>query len=126
MNELFNKIISWANDRNIIEGSTAKKQFPKLLEEVIELYSTLHPEQKRNHIEANLILLIIELGSKGKIKQAPKGKVITDDVGDCMVVLSIMAEQEKLTVTECLEHAYNDIKDRKGMMIDGVFVKEGG
>jgi hypothetical protein len=25
---------------------------------------------------------------------------------------------------ECLEVAYNDIKDRKGKMIDGVFVKE--
>jgi len=43
-----------------------------------------------------------------------------------MVVLAIIARQHNLTVTECLEHAYNDIKDRKGQMIDGVFVKEGG
>ena len=43
-----------------------------------------------------------------------------------MVVLAIIAEQHDLTVSQCLEHAYNDIKDRKGMMIDGVFVKEGG
>ena len=26
---------------------------------------------------------------------------------------------------ECLETAYNDIKDRKGRMVDGIFVKEG-
>ncbi|HHZ97856.1 MAG TPA: hypothetical protein EYN67_20455 [Flavobacteriales bacterium] len=126
MKALFNSIISWANNRNIIKGSTAQKQFPKLLEEVIELYATLHPWKDGTVIMGSLIRIICELDEKGKIKQAPKGKLITDDVGDCMVVLAIMAEQEKLTVTECLEHAYNDIKDRKGQMIDGVFVKEGG
>lgn len=97
MNELFNKIISWANDRNIIKGGTAKDQCLKLMQEVGELSDNLC-----------------------------KGKSPVDDIGDCMVVLAIIAEQHNLTVTECLEHAYNDIKDRKGQMIDGVFVKEGG
>jgi NTP pyrophosphatase (non-canonical NTP hydrolase) len=97
MNELFNKIISWANDRNIIKGGTAKDQCLKLIQEVGELSDNLC-----------------------------KGKSPIDDIGDCMVVLAIIAEQHNLTVTECLDHAYNDIKDRKGQMIDGVFVKEGG
>jgi NTP pyrophosphatase (non-canonical NTP hydrolase) len=97
MNELFNKIISWANDRNIIKGGTAKDQCLKLIQEVGELSDNLC-----------------------------KGKSPVDDIGDCMVVLAIIAEQHNLTVTECLEHAYNDIKDRKGQMIDGVFVKQGG
>lgn len=97
MKELFSKIISWANDRNIIKGGTAKDQCLKLMQEVGELSDNLC-----------------------------KGKSPIDDIGDCMVVLAIIAEQHNLTVTECLEHAYNDIKDRKGMMIDGVFVKEGG
>lgn len=97
MNVLFNKIISWANDRNIIKGGSAKDQCLKLIQEVGELSDSLC-----------------------------KGKSPVDDIGDCMVVLAIIAEQHDLTVTECLEHAYNDIKDRKGMMIDGVFVKEGG
>tara|TARA_R110002020_G_scaffold248376_1_gene462366 strand:- start:4351 stop:4644 length:294 start_codon:yes stop_codon:yes gene_type:complete len=97
MKELFNKIISWANDRNIIKGGTAKDQCLKLIQEVGELSDNLC-----------------------------KGRSPIDDIGDCMVVLAIIAEQHELTVTECLEHAYNDIKDRKGQMIDGVFVKEGG
>ena len=97
MNELFNKIISWVNDRNIIKGGTAKDHCLKLMQEVGELSDNLC-----------------------------KGKSPVDDIGDCMVVLAIIAEQHNLTVTECLEHAYNDIKDRKGQMIDGVFVKEGG
>ena len=97
MKELFSNIISWANDRNIIKGGTAKDQCLKLIQEVGELSDNLC-----------------------------KGKSPIDDIGDCMVVLAIIAEQHNLTVTECLKHAYNDIKDRKGMMIDGVFVKEGG
>ena len=53
-----------------------------------------------------------------------KGNSPVDDIGDCMVVLTIIAEQSGLTIEECLTHAYSDIKDRKGKMIDGVFVKE--
>ena len=97
MNELFYKILSWANDRNIIKGGSSKDQCLKLMQEVGELSDSLC-----------------------------KGKSPIDDIGDCMVVLAIIARQHNLTVTQCLEHAYNDIKDRKGQMIDGVFVKEGG
>jgi len=34
-------------------------------------------------------------------------------------------ERNNIGLEECLEVAYNDIKDRKGKMVDGVFVKEG-
>jgi NTP pyrophosphatase (non-canonical NTP hydrolase) len=54
-----------------------------------------------------------------------KGKDIRDDVGDMMVVLINIMERNGLSMEDCLEVAYDDIKDRKGKMIDGVFVKEG-
>ena len=54
-----------------------------------------------------------------------KGKDIREDIGDMMVVLINIMVRNKLTIQECLSTAYNDIKDRKGKMIDGVFVKEG-
>ena len=41
-----------------------------------------------------------------------------------MVVLINIAERNGLSLLDCLSHAYNDIKDRKGRMVDGVFVKE--
>ena len=41
-----------------------------------------------------------------------------------MVVLINIAERNQINLTECLKVAYNDIKDRKGKMVDGVFVKE--
>ena len=117
-------ITYWAHDRNIIEGATPQAQFSKLLEEVIELYATLHNDQEPEEITANIVDLVLGLKNKGKIKVA-SNDVPIDDIGDCMVVLTIIAEQHGLTISNCLEHAYNDIKDRKGKMIDGVFVKEG-
>jgi NTP pyrophosphatase (non-canonical NTP hydrolase) len=89
------RIKQWHRDRNLIDGSDDKSQFCKLSEEMGELASNIC-----------------------------KGKDIRDDIGDIMVVLINIAERNNLSLTECLEVAYNDIKDRKGRMIDGVFVKE--
>lgn len=41
-----------------------------------------------------------------------------------VVVLTILAEQSGLRIENCIKLAYLEIKDRKGRMIDGVFVKE--
>jgi hypothetical protein len=41
-----------------------------------------------------------------------------------IVVLVNIAERNHLTIEQCLEKAWDDIKDRKGKMVDGVFVKE--
>ena len=92
---LLSNIVNWADDRNLIDGSDVKSQTLKLIQEVGELSDSVC-----------------------------KGKSPIDDIGDCMVVLTIIAEQSGLSISQCLEHAYNDIKDRKGKMIDGVFVKK--
>jgi len=49
---------------------------------------------------------------------------VVDDIGDCLVVLINIAERNGLSLFDCLNHAYEDIKDRKGKMVGGVFVKE--
>ena len=54
-----------------------------------------------------------------------KGKDVSDDIGDMIVVLINIAERNNLSIQECLQQAWDDIKDRKGRMVDGVFVKEG-
>ena len=95
-NDLEKLIGQWHRDRNLIDGSTDKDQFMKLIQEVGELSDSLC-----------------------------KGKDFRDDVGDIMVVLINILVRNGITIDECLEVAYNDIKDRKGKMVDGVFVKEG-
>lgn len=92
---LIENITRWHHDRNLIQGSTDKDQYCKLIQEAGELSDSIC-----------------------------KGKDVSDDIGDMMVVLINIAERNGLSISECLAKAWNDIKDRKGKMVDGVFVKE--
>ena len=95
MKELVYKVTRWHHDRNLIWGATDKDQVCKLIQEVGELSDNVC-----------------------------KGNDIKDDIGDCMVVLINIAERNGTNLEECLLHAWDDIKDRKGRMVDGIFVKE--
>ena len=92
---LTENIRAWHHDRNLVHGSTDKDQFAKLIQEAGELSDNIC-----------------------------KGKDVSDDIGDMVVVLINIAERNGLTLTECLQQAWDDIKDRKGRMVDGVFIKE--
>jgi len=89
------KVSQWHKDRNLIEGSTDKDQVLKLAQELGELSDSVC-----------------------------KGKDISDDIGDMLVVMINIVERNNLTLTHCLQKAWVDIKDRRGKMIDGIFVKE--
>ena len=93
----FVNIRGWAHARNLVNGSTTDKQFLKLIEEIGELAAGL--------------------ARKDQVK-------VMDGIGDAVVVLTIMAEQMGFSIEACIEMAWDEIKDRKGRMIDGVFVKE--
>lgn len=43
---------------------------------------------------------------------------------DILYTLTAIARKQGWTIQDCLEQSWNDIKDRKGVMRDGVFVKE--
>lgn len=47
-----------------------------------------------------------------------------DAIGDVYVTIVMQAQMWGLSMAECIEAAWNEIKDRKGRMINGVFVKE--
>ena len=48
-----------------------------------------------------------------------------DAVGDIVVTLIMQCALQGFTLTECLEKAYNEIKDRKGYLNEqGIFIKE--
>ena len=95
LKDFIDLITQWHHDRNLIEGSTDKDQFCKLMQEAGELSDNIC-----------------------------KNKDLSDDIGDMIVVLLNIAERNGLTLEHCLAKAWNDIKDRKGKMVDGVFIKE--
>jgi|TARA_B110000467_G_C18241993_1_gene435109 NTP pyrophosphatase (non-canonical NTP hydrolase) len=96
MEKLAKNIAKWHHERNLIKGATDKDQFCKLIQEAGELSDNIC-----------------------------KGKDIADDIGDMIVVLINIAERNGLTLEDCMQRAWEDIKDRKGKMIDGIFIKEG-
>ena len=49
---------------------------------------------------------------------------IMDAIGDMVVVLTNLAHLEDTTIESCIAQAYNEIKNRKGSMINGTFVKD--
>ena len=92
---LTESIKGWHHDRNLIEGATDKDQFAKLIQEAGELSDNIC-----------------------------KGNDVSDDIGDMVVVLINIAERNGLSLTACLQQAWDDIKHRKGRMVDGVFIKD--
>lgn len=103
MNTLIEKIEQWAEDRNLIKGSTPARQIYKTMEEVTELAVAI-----------------------GAWRDSPENELeeIRDAIGDVTVTLIIIAAQLGFDFEACVEGAYEEIKDRKGKMVNGVFVKE--
>ena len=93
--ELEKKVIKWGEDRDLYKESTIEDQLDKLEEEFDEL---LNSESRDEDIDA---------------------------IGDMMVVMTHITKMLDITLTTCYATAYNEIKDRKGKMVNGLFVKEG-
>ena len=90
-------IIKWANDRKIINPKNTSNQFMKVTEELGEIAEGINKNNREQ---------------------------IKDSLGDILVTLIILAQDLNFDLLDCLNSAYNVIKDRKGKTINGVFVKE--
>ena len=92
------KIIQWGEARQIVQNSTPFAQAIKTNEELKELFEA---------IEAN------------------DRAAMADAYGDILVTLIMGCATADLDLVECLEGAYNEIKDRKGHLSkEGLFIKE--
>jgi NTP pyrophosphatase (non-canonical NTP hydrolase) len=97
--ELIENVRGWADEKGILVEENAPKQLMKVMEELGE--------------------------TAGAIAKNKKTDEIMDGIGDTFVTVIILAYQMGLNPTDCLEAAWNEIKDRKGTTRNGVFVKEG-
>jgi len=92
------KIIQWSEQRRIIPNSTPETQLLKAMSEMGELADATI----KNDREA-----------------------IEDAVGDVMVCLVNYCALQDLNLVDCMEVAYDQIKNRKGTLLpNGLFVKE--
>jgi NTP pyrophosphatase (non-canonical NTP hydrolase) len=96
LSKVTENIKQWAKDKNL-HTAEPSKQMLKLGEEFGELCDALAKS---------------------------KAHIVQDSIGDMYVVLTILAMQLGLDIEECINLAYDEIKDRKGKMINGVFIKQ--
>ena len=110
MQELIHKVIKWAEERNLIEGSSPARQIYKTMEEATELAVAIGAyDLEASYDEPYLNDHI---------------NAVQDAIGDISVTLIIIAEQVGISFESCLAAAYEQIKDRKGRMSNGIFIKE--
>ena len=164
MIELIKNIEQWAEERNLINGSTPQKQMLKLMEEFGELCGGIaknklevikdsigdcfvvltilnaqyrmestkpnshqsHLLEPTGHFGAHTLDEAI-LRAAAKIGQMANPSTRNEDwdVKALANYLFLIAKMADLDFPKCVQYAYDQIKDRKGKMIDGVFVKEG-
>lgn len=95
-NTVFDNIRDWADKRGIYTSGDVKTQYVKLGE---------------------------EFGELGKAILKKDEKELIDAIGDCVVVLTNLAELAGTSIEFCIDSAYDEIKSRSGKMVDGTFVK---
>lgn len=159
-------ILGWAHERNLIKGSTCRKQLAKTCEELGELAAGLNKGKRaliKDGVGDVLVTLIIAnacAGGEYLFSSEESGNdwaIVRQqemlDSESSEVVLSLLYELDYIThytydnwrvsimfdmvrwlvvaaqraecsLAECLLTAWMEIKDRKGRMVDGVFVKE--
>ena len=93
----FKPIRDWASERGIYKKGDKKTQMIKLVEEMGELSQAI---LKNDQVE------------------------FEDAIGDCVVVLTNLAELGNVRIEECINSSYDIIAKRKGKMHNGTFVKE--
>ena len=150
--ELIKNVEQWFIDRNL-HTNDPKKQLMKLVEEFGELTDGINKNNRVEIIDAigDMIVVMIGISLQMDIDVKPFKTPITNDkwsnvletinnlnyyikndnkIGthsslvQLLNLLDVIARDYDTNAQECLEHAYNEIKDRTGKVIDGVYVKD--
>ena len=151
MTDFHYRVHGWANDRGILVNSSPSAQMLKLMEEAGELAEsirkckspiddigdcmvvlailasmsgcTLSSCKYDSPIRGRNILRLME--SMGRLAESiAKSKSPQEDIGACIASLISIASSSKLTLEECTDHAWNEIKYRAGYLNEnGVFIK---
>ena len=93
----FDLIREWADERGLYENGDSKTQALKLVEEVGETCRAILKEDREE---------------------------VIDGIGDCVVVLTNLAELVGVPIEICIAAAYEEIKNRKGKMVNGTYKKD--
>ena len=142
LQELQKKIIQWANDKDLLKFENAPKQRLKLLEEVGETAAAIlknKTDEIKDGIGDIFVVLVILAEQLSEEILFDMNGVAKDDDQDFIFLFDNVLNSKRiyfsisylndictklnLDLTECANLAWNEIKDRKGNTINGVFIK---
>lgn len=95
--ELIENVKQWADDKGLLKPENSSKQFMKIAEELGEV---ARADIKSNETE------------------------LEDGIGDVFVTVIIYSLMKGKNPRACLELAWDEIKGRKGRMVQGSFIKD--
>jgi NTP pyrophosphatase (non-canonical NTP hydrolase) len=111
--ELSVKVVDWGKERGIFDKGNPLSQLDKTQEELNETIEAVkqltlfkNTPEDRQHLMGNPTI------------------ETADGIGDMLVTIIILSEMLGFNSVECLELAYDEIKDRTGKMVGGKFVKD--
>ena len=111
LQELQPKIIQWAKDKDLVKLENAFKQASKTQEELDEMKIHIYLQKMgvETYTKNNETVIVAD--------------AIMDDIGDQLITLIIQCAIQEIDLLDCLNLAWNEIKDRKGETKNGVFIK---
>lgn len=150
MEQLIKQIEQWAEDRNIIEGTKPIDQAMKLFSEFGELADNVGKGRDcRDDIGDVFVVLTImakqqdldirkAMNYDGISFKSPKHGTIHlagcleyfvshggfNSLMECLESLDCICHSVNSRIVDCVTLAYNDIKNRKGVVYNGLFIKE--
>jgi len=108
------RVEDWAKERGLIDKEPVTTHNTDG-EEVIHLPI---PDKQ-------MLKLLEEVGETARAVLYHDFDEIRDGIGDCVVCLIVLAAQCGMTLEECMDEAWDEIKDRTGKLEDGLFKKDG-
>ena len=117
--ELSQLVIEWGESKGILDSSTPLRQLDKTQEELDETREAL---KKLNDFDYQQDLM--EWQGMPTLNREDILAEVKDGIGDMLVTIVLLAKMVDLDTTDCLNAAYDVIKQRTGKMVDGQFVKD--
>lgn len=117
--DLQDKVLRWADDKDLLYSKNMDRQFLKFIEEVFEFKTELDIwklYKKFKHDE--------NIEQDFSIEEFERWENLKLEMGDIFVTLIILCEQIGIDPVKCLSMAYEKISKRKGRTINGCFIKE--
>lgn len=140
MKELIKNIENWAAERNLLSADNAENQYLKYLEEVGETARAILKKDEDGIVDGfgdiavTVIILAKQLGCElivhfDCVQPNKPFPWFMNGIDDCDVdcnsldYLNDVSSYYGHSLEKCLTSAWNEIKNRQGKTVDGVFVK---